>query len=132
MKRTIEFEGFVFRNAKLCIVKNNFLTFDIPFSEYEQYEDILLEESNYSFTFYSDYIHVQYHGIDYKIVNNNKTYNVICDSIENIENIVATNTVLFNNAGICTTEKCASDNILEALSALKRAKGALMDLGYNK
>lgn len=132
MKRTIKLEGIVFKNVDLCMVKNNFLSFDIPYHEYEQYEEMLLDQSNYSFTFYKDYVHVQYFGTGYKIINDNKTYNVIFNSIEDIENIIATNTILFNNPGICTTEKCAADNILEALSALKRAKGALMDLGYNK
>lgn len=69
---------------------------------------------------------------DFELIKNMSTYEDIVDAINILSHVVDSNNVLFNNPGICTTEKNAADNIKIALLALRKAKYALIDLGYDK
>ena len=69
---------------------------------------------------------------EFEFAKKASTYENVVDAIELLNYIVENNKILFNNSGICTTEKRAADNIIEALSALNRVKYDLIDLGYNK
>lgn len=131
----IESINTVVSNVEIVSITETMIQFKISVKQYEIIEDALISIGANIQVLLSGKISVlinKRHS-DFSIVkNNNSTYDNVCNSIKNLEYIQDNNTILFNNPGISTTEKCAADNITGALNHLYRAKEALRDLRYDR
>lgn len=131
----IEKINTVVSNVEICSITETMIQFKISMKQYEIIEDDLISIGANIQVLLSGKISILINkrNSNFSIVKrNNSTYNNVCDSIKNLEYIQDNNTILFNNPGISTTEKCAADNITGALNWLYRAKEALRDLHYDR
>ena len=131
----IESINTVVSNVEIVSITETMIQFKISVKQYEIIEDALISiGANIQVSVSGKiFVLINKRKSDFSIVkSNNSTYNNVCDSIKNLEYIQDNNTILFNNPGISTTEKCAADNITGALNCLYRAKEALRDLRYDR
>ena len=131
----IESINTVVSNVEIVSITETMIQFKISVKQYEIIEDALISiGANIQVSVSGKiFVLINKRKSDFSIVkSNNSTYNNVCDSIKNLEYIQDNNTILFNNTGISTTEKCAADNIAGALNWLYRAKEALRDLHYDR